>query len=899
MSVFLPKTSFALNIDAKAKEKELLVFWEGIQLEKKRKALRINAKKFVLHDGPPYANGPIHIGHAENKFWKDALNKIFWQSGYDTPYIPGWDSHGLPIETAVEKLFKEQGVDKNSLSRQEFWDKCYEFSNKWMQHQMQQFKELGVFADYENAYATFFEPESIGVIECAHKFVEAGLLERRLRPVLWSYAEKTALAYAEVEYKDKTSNSVYVVFPIVETDCAELKGAKLIVWTTTPWTLPANETVAFHKDFEYTVFEHNGARYCILEKLFSNVADQFSSACNVAKVSGSKFINTYVEHPLAEFNAAGKKRKLLHADFVEDEKGTGFVHMAPAHGEDDFALCKANGVQIEDLLDANGLFKSHMPLVAGMSVKEAENAVLAALEAQNVCIKKEQITHSYPHSWRSKAPLIFRLTNQWFLKMGPIKEKALKALESVETWVPLEGKNRLKAMIEAREDWCVSRQRVWGVPIGIFFNESTGEVLNETQFLKKTRKKLEEVGVKNWWNLQVNDIDSKYNSSEWKRLDDIIEIWFESGSTHHFVLSKLNMFPADVYLEGSDQHRGWFQSSILISAFLNERAPWKHLVTHGFCLDGLKQKMSKSLGNVINPAEWSADQLRIFFASVNMCHDVSMSENSVKSSQEMLFRFRNTMKFILGMLAVEKEVNASNNDIISEQNYASLPVLEKWMLHRLHELDEIYSSMLTSLQLPSFMNAIYEFCAQDLSAFYFDVRKETLYCDELENSKRKASIMCMRELAPTLLKWLANIAPFFAEEAWQCYRNECEDAAPESVHLCARPEIPAYYKNDAAAEKLEHLRNSRKQITEKIETMREQKMLNTTSEAHVIVTKEMVPDNMLDELKEIAIISSIAEGEQLQIRKVEGRKCQRCRFVYHNLELDHCQRCLRVLSQHM
>ncbi len=896
MSVFLPKTSFNLYADAKAVEKELLKFWEEIELEKQRKTARAGASKFILHDGPPYANGPIHIGHAENKFWKDALNKIFWQAGYDTPYIPGWDAHGLPIENAVEKQFKDKGIDKNSLSRQEFWDNCYEFAKHWMHYQMQQFKQLGVFADYENSYATFFENESIGIIECAHKFVEAGLLERRLRPVLWSYAEKTALAYAEIEYKDKTSNSIYVLFPIIETDCQQLVDAQLVVWTTTPWTLPANETIAYNAGFEYAIFEHNGKKYCMLENLFPNIEDKFAGAKITHKISGDKFSNTYVGHVLKEFNTTYKKRKLLHADFVEDQKGSGFVHIAPAHGEDDFALCKQHSLPIEDLLDGNGCFKTNIPLVAGISVKEAENIVLAALEEQNACIKIEKIVHSYPHSWRSKAPLIFRLTHQWFLKMGPIKEKALKALDTTETWVPKEGRNRLLSMLEAREDWCVSRQRIWGVPIGIFFNESNGAILNDPAFLAKSREKLAQIGIKNWWNLQVDDIDIQYSPSEWKRLDDIIEIWFESGATQYFVLQKMGMFPADIYLEGSDQHRGWFQSSLLISAFLTSRAPWKHIVTHGFCLDGLKQKMSKSLGNVINPSEWSADQLRLFFSTANMCHDVSMNENSIKNSQEMLFRFRNTMKFILGMLAIEEEPLEE----LTEQNYAALPVLEKWLLHRLYEIDCEYEDMLKTFQLGSFANALYEFCSQDLSAFYFDVRKDTLYCDEASNKKRKSAIMCMQVLAPTLMKWLAGITPFFAEEAWQCYLKECKHNQKQelSVHLCQRPEIAIFFKNEEAAKILEELRNTRRQITQKIEELREKKILNTACEA--AITIDHIPHDMINELKEIAIVSSItkreAKGDKLVVTKCNGTKCPRCRFVYNTLAGEFCKRCANAVE---
>lgn len=885
MSVFLPKTKFNLYADLKTSEQNILSFWNRINLQQQRNELRIGAQKFVLHDGPPYANGPIHIGHAENKFWKDALNKFFWQSGYDTPYIPGWDSHGLPIENAVEKEFKAQNIDKNSLSRQEFWDKCYQFSHKWMQHQMQQFKNLGVFADYENSYALFHEDESLNIMECIHQFVDAGLLERRLKPVLWSPAEKTALAYAEVEYKDKTSQSVYVLFPVIKTDLPALENARLIVWTTTPWTLPANETVAFSNEHQYVVFENDGIKYCVAEKLLQNLTADFTNMKTLETIKGEKFANTFVNHCLKEFQ--GQPKQLVHADYVDDIKGTGFVHTAPAHGEDDYETALKYGLNIEDLLDFNGYFKQHVPLVSGKNLKEAEALVLEALQEQNALVKKEEITHSYPHSWRSKAPLIYRLTKQWFLKMKPLKEKALKALEDQNLgWVPKEGKNRLTSMVAVRDDWCVSRQRVWGVPIGIFYNEDTGEILSDPNFLNKTRIKLQEIGVKNWWNLQLHDIDANQDKTKWKRLDDIVEIWFESGSTQYFMLKKKGLLPCDVYLEGSDQHRGWFQSSLLISAFQNGIAPWKTLITHGFCLDGRKQKMSKSLGNVVDPADWSADTLRLFLASSALCYDISMNENSVKNSQEMMFRFRNTIKFLLGITAVTPQRN--------EIDYQNLPLLEKWLLHKLTELDAQYDEVLKTFQLNSFISALYEFCSQDLSAFYFDIRKDTLYCDALDNPLRQASMHCIHILIPTLLKWLAPITPFFADEAWLCYLEE-NNMPEQSIHLLERPKLADEYRNQDAFTRLNSVRAARKKITEAIEVLREEKLLTTTSEAAITVPDEMFSD----ELKSVAIVASVEKGAEFKVAKADGEKCTRCRFVYKHVQDGLCARCMAVVQMNI
>jgi isoleucyl-tRNA synthetase len=914
MRVFLPKTEFNLHTNNKEVESKILEFWDSINLEAKRSSKRNGAQKFVLHDGPPYANGPLHIGHTENKFWKDAINKIFWQSGYDTVYIPGWDSHGLPIETAVEKELKAEGIDKNTMPRQEFWDRCYSFSDKWMKFQKQQFKNFGVFADYEKSYATFFEPESIGIMECAHKFVEGNMIEQRYKPVLWSYAEKTALAYAEVEYKDKISNSIYIYFPIIKTEIAELEGASLVVWTTTPWTLSANEAVAYNKEFEYVIFESLGKKYSVLKELFDIIASDFEGAKIIHTYSGSQLEGTLADHPLTAFRY--RVRPLLHANHVDKEKGTGFVHTAPAHGEEDFTVGVANGLNIEDLLDRNGLFKEDVPLVGGKNIKEAEVLILEALKNEEMLLKSEQITHSYPHSWRSKAPLIFRLTKQWFMKIDEIKAKALKAIENPELgWVPKEGKNRLVAMVGAREDWCISRQRVWGVPIGIFFKEETGEILSNSEFLEKTRAKLAEVGVKNWWNLEVEDIDANYSSSEWKRLDDIIEIWFESGSTQYFILQKYDLFPCDVYLEGSDQHRGWFQSSLLISAFLKGCAPWKNLITHGFCLDGSKQKMSKSVGNVIDPAAWSADNLRLFYSLLNLCSDVSVNEQSIKNSEEMMFRFRNTIRFMLGIQAIEENPKTAfqkgeeNRDQLMEADYAEMPLLEKWVLHRLTELEEEYKEILKTFQFGSFMVSLYDFCSQDLSAFYFDIRKDALYCEAQDNPKRASAVQCMQIVTETLLKWMSIVMPFFAEEAWQIYLKEngkISKNLSESIHLEDAANLPIYFASENVKTQMDQIRALRKQITEKTEGLREQKLVTTSAETKVILTKEMLAqiqaslieisqEKLLEMLKEIAIVSKIEIGTSFEIFKMEGAKCPRCRFVYEELASEHCNRCTKIL----
>lgn len=888
--VFLPKTEF--NVYNKNYD-NIREYWEQTKLEELRFLKRKDAKNFILHDGPPYANGPIHMGHAENKFWKDVLNKFFWQAGFNTPYIPGWDSHGLPIETAVEKKLKEDGVDRKTLTRQEFWDKCYEFSAHWMKEQMKGFKRLGIFADYENSYATFFEPESIGIIECIHHFVEKGLVEQKLKPVLWSPAEKTALAYAEVEYKDKVSNSIYIKFPVLKTFIKELEHGNILVWTTTPWTLPANETLAYNEHFTYVIFKKDDEIFCIQENLLEDLKKIFESSSSnssqsfevIRTIKADQLHNTVVSHPLKEF---AKEKLLIHSDHVTKEKGTGFVHIAPAHGEDDFEIGRKYNLEIVDLLDENGNFKQEVPLVGSNSIKEAEKIVIKALEEQKALIHLEQFTHSYPHSWRSKAPLIFRLTEQWFLNMKPIKETALKALEDDLHWVPAEGENRFRAMLQTREDWCISRQRVWGIPLSIFYEKETGKVITDSEFLKATRNLLALRGVKNWWNIKISDIDSKYSDEDYARCDDIVDIWFESGSTQYFILQKKGLFPSDVYLEGSDQHRGWFQSSLLISAFQTGKAPWKNLITHGFCLDKERQKMSKSLGNVVDPASWNEDHLRVFFASMNLCFDISITEESILHSQEILFRFRNTIKFLIGIL---------NTPNTCEIEYDQLPDLEKWVLHRLSELDQEYGKVLKTFEVSPFLNELYEFCAQDLSAFYFDIRKDTLYCDKKNNQTRGSVLFVMRILLETLLKWLAPITSYSSEEAWQCYLKD-QNLPATSIHLEERPKLNSEYENHTANEKIKYLRNLRRKITTEIEKLRETKKIATSHEVDVEFYTHDFHENLDAQLlKEISLVSKleIRKGdEKIIVKKNLGKKCRRCKFFFQEIHDETCNRCMEA-----
>lgn len=885
-NVYLPKTSF--NIYEKDMEDEVLSYWDKINLNKLRSEKRKDCKTFVIHDGPPYSNGAIHIGHAENKIWKDILNKIFWQAGYDVKYIMGWDAHGLPIENAVEKKLAKDGIDKKTLSKQEFWNECADFANYWVEEQKKGFKKLAVFGDYDNPYITFKDEESIGIMECIHKFVDMGYLIQKYRPVLWSYAEKTALAYAEVEYKDKVSNSIYFSFPIVDSVVEDLVGVNVLIWTTTPWTLPANEAVCYNSKFTYVVFKSNSKKYCVEKHLFENLQNLFDEVNVIKEVSGIVFDNAIVDHCIKEFNVPGKKRRMIHGDHVENERGTGFVHTAPSHGEEDFDVCKKNHVEIIDYLDADGAFVKSVPIVCGMNIKVAEGVIIDLLKERDLCFKIEEITHSYPHSWRSKAPLIYRLTKQWFLNMEHIKSNALKiAKDDKLCWFPIEGKNRFTSMLETREDWCISRQRTWGVPLGIFVNVDNGKVLDNAEFLKKTRDYLLKKGIKNWSKIQIEDIDPSYSSEYYKRVDDIVDIWFESGATHHFVLKKHGLFPADIYLEGSDQHRGWFQSSLLISATQSNSAPWKNLITHGFCLDAFNKKMSKSIGNVVDPLSWDIDTLRVFFASLNLTTDVALKQESIVTVKDMVFRFKNTLKFLLGNLAISKDTK--------EVEYDEMPMLEQWILHRFYELDLLYDEILNSFYLNSFINKLYEFCALDLSSFYFDVRKDTLYCDEFNNFERRSVISLFRIITPILMRYLSNFMPYSMERAWFTYleENGIKGDGLESIHIQDRVVLPEHYKNDVIAGKIKGLRELKKLVNENIEILRAERKISTSYEVKVTINHS----EDLELLKKILIVSAIEYGNELKVEVLSSKKCPRCKFLYDNLKVNgFCDRCERAMA---
>lgn len=904
-TVFLPKTDFPMRGELPKKEPAMVQKWQDMKLHDKIREQSQGKPKWILHDGPPYANGNIHIGHALNKILKDVINRSWQMMGYDAPYVPGWDCHGLPIEWKVEEQYREKGVDKDTIDPVQFRSECRDFARKWIDIQAEEFQRLGSVGNWDTPYLTMTNKAEGTIVREIHKFIESGLLYRGAKPVMWSVVEKTALAEAEVEYKEHKSVTIWIKFPVKETQCEALKDASIVIWTTTPWTMPSNRAIAFGENMEYGVFEVTelgqdskaqiGDKIALALALADEVKDKAKIAAweQVATFKGSDVAGTICQHPLHgkgyEFDVPA-----LAGHFVTDEAGTGFVHVAPGHGEDDFYLGVANGVEVTDNVSDDGKFRDHVPLFAGMEVYTQEGelgggnfAVLKEMAEAGALLAKGSLRHEYPHSWRSKAPLIFRTTPQWFIAMddeNKLREKALKAISETK-WVPQKGEARIRSMIENRPDWCISRQRAWGVPIALFVEKGTGKVLNDTEVLNRIGDIFEEEGSDAWWSRPASDfLGNGYNADDYEQVFDIVDVWFESGSTHSFVLGDTDRWPAfegvdkaDLYLEGSDQHRGWFHSSLLESCGTKGEAPYKAVLTHGFVLDKDGYKMSKSAGNVVSPMdvmqEHGADILRLWVMMSDYAEDLRISDEALKATGDLYRRIRNTLRFLLG--ALEGFSKAESVDLS-----ADLPELEQLILHKLFETDRKVKSHIENYEFSKLAKLIHDFCNEELSAFYFDIRKDRLYCDRTDSDERRATRSVMAEIYNSLTAWLAPILCFTAEEAWQ-YRPEGVFEDAESVHMRNFPDVPASWQNAALAEKWETIAKTRSEILGAIEPMRASKELRSSLEAAPTLSVEADAAAILKtvDLAEICITApvTVTEGsEGISIKKADGDKCERC-----------------------
>ena len=925
-TVFLPKTDFAMKAGLPEREPTLLKRWEDMGLYKKLREQSRGKPKYVLHDGPPYANGNLHIGHALNKILKDMVTRSRQMAGYDSNYVPGWDCHGLPIEWKIEEEYRAAGKNKDAIPINEFRAECRNFAAKWVGIQRDEFQRLGVTGDWYNPYLTMnFEAESIIAKELL-KFAESGQLYRGSKPVMWSVVEKTALAEAEIEYADIEVDTIYVKFPLKEVggipraDGEEYfakweKEASVVIWTTTPWTIPGNRAISYSGKIGYAVYEvmsapegnwtKKGEFLIIARSLAASVFEAAKIPSDGYRMikelgNGRDFLTCW--HPLRgkgyEFEVP-----LLDGDHVTDDAGTGFVHTAPSHGADDYNIWTSLELYLKDRnidtripmpVNADGYYTKDAPGFEGGRVIDqygkwgnANKLVMDALKSAGMLLSAKRKTISYPHSWRSKKPIIFRNTPQWFISMSShgLRDKALAAIEQTK-FFPAAGQNRLRGMIADRPDWVISRQRAWGVPIAVFVNKETGKILNDSKVNQRIAESFSKEGADAWFadGAAQRFLGDSYNSQEWEQVRDILDVWFDSGSTHAFCLEQRPdlKWPADIYLEGSDQHRGWFHSSLLESCGTRGRAPYDAVLTHGFVVGEDGRKMSKSLGNIVTPQDVikqsGADILRLWVASADYAEDLRLGKEILKTNVEAYRKLRNTMRYILGALDGLQDW---------EQVYhKDMPELERYILHKLHEIDAQVQAAYEVFDYKRIFALLTNFMNQDLSAFYFDIRKDTLYCDPWSSQKRRSCRSVMDQLFHCLTTWWAPILAFTMEEVWLT-RFAGEGS---SVHLMQFAETPGEWHQPDIAARWDKIRDVRRVVTGALELERAEKRIGSSLEAAPKVYVQLEPADIaalrdcdfaevcitsaisietgqgpatafrLDDLKNVAVVPALAEG---------------------------------------
>jgi isoleucyl-tRNA synthetase len=926
-TLYLPQTEFPMRAGLPQKEPELLARWKEIDLYGKLRQTSAGRPKFVLHDGPPYANGNIHIGHALNKILKDLVTRSQQMSGKDSNYVPGWDCHGLPIEWKIEEdNYRSKGKQKPDFSDAAamiaFRQECRAYADNWVNIQREEFKRLGVVGDWSNPYLTMAYPAEAQIAREIMKFAANGLLYRGSKPVMWSVVEKTALAEAEVEYEDHVSDTVWVAFPVktisprdenarraamemsgqsmldiegVDELLADLNGASVVIWTTTPWTLPANRAISFSTKIEYGLYRitdapddnwaKKGGLYILADRLASDVFKQ-ARVENFQRVRGVDPRDILAcSHPLAhripgyEFDVP-----MLDGDHVTDDTGTGFVHTAPSHGRDDFDIWMSNQraliareieTRIPYTVDADGFYTKEAFGFEGKRViddkgkkGDANEAVIAELLTAGNILARGRLKHQYPHSWRSKKPVIFRNTPQWFIAMdkavddsgsngATLRDFAMKGIDETR-WVPAAGENRITGMIANRPDWVVSRQRAWGVPIAVFVKKGTHDILVDENVNARIASAFEAEGADAWFaeGAAARFLGPNYDANDYEKIDDVLDVWFDSGSTHAFTLEDAKNFPglagvnrlrdggADevMYLEGSDQHRGWFHSSLLESCGTRGRAPYDVVLTHGFVLDENGRKMSKSLGNVVAPQsvikDSGADILRLWVAASDYSDDLRIGKNVLTTFSETYRKLRNTIRWMLGALA-----HFEPGDKVA---HSAMPELERLMLHRLAELDPQIREAYASYDYKKVVALLSQFMNVELSSFYFDIRKDTLYCEPHSSVKRKAALTVVDIICDAAIKWLAPILVFTADEAWLEYRPH----GTESVHLLPFPDIPADWLNEALAAKWRIVRNVRRAVTGALELERAAKRIGSSLQAAPVVHVQMDTDS-IDALRSV------------------------------------------------
>jgi isoleucyl-tRNA synthetase len=947
-TVFLPKTDFPMKAGLAAKEPAILARWAEERLYERLREARAGRERFILHDGPPYANGDIHMGHAMNKVLKDIIVRSQSLLGKDAPYVPGWDCHGLPIEWKIEEQYRKKKQDKDQVPPREFRAECRAYAEKWVAVQAAQFQRLGVMGEWDNPYLTMKYEAEAKIVEELLQFAEGGKLYRGAKPVMWSPVEKTALAEAEVEYEEIISTQIDVAFEITGSPIEELVGAYAVIWTTTPWTIPVNQAIAYGPEIDYWLarFDHDGGTLTVVvardliesfggrigHPVVVKIGTDGGTVTPLKSFKGADLAGTVARHPMHQLGGFfAKPRPFLPGDFVTTDAGTGLVHMSPDHGEDDFLLCKANGIDPVFAVTDDGRYREDWGwLPGGGSVINArfnapDGPICTDLrESGGLLAASADFRHSYPHSWRSKAKIIFRCTPQWFIPMNapsspsplagegqareagqgegmsseeralslppgsagrappsPVKGEGLRAtaLHAIDQtrWVPEKSKNRIRAMVEGRPDWVISRQRAWGVPIALYVHRASGEYLRDAAVNSRIIRAFHEGGADAWFGADHQGLlGNGYNLDQYEPVTDILDVWFDSGATHAYVIEARygQGTRADLYVEGSDQHRGWFQSSLLESCGTRGRAPYDAVLTHGFALDRDGRKMSKSIGNTVDPLaiikESGADILRLWVASTDYFEDVRIGKEALAGTGDAYRKLRNTFRYMLGALE-----GFSDAERVAP---ADMPELERWVLHRLAELDAELREASANFEFNRYTRLLTAFANEDLSAFFFDIRKDSLYCDAPSDPKRMAYRTVLDTVFHALVRWLAPVLCFTTEEVWGTRFPE-----GGSVHLLEWPEIDLAWRDDALGAKWIRLREVRELVTGNIEPMRREKKLGSSLEAKVTLG---LPDFGLraeiegTDFAEACIVSELYlqefEGLSVSVERTEQEKCGRC-----------------------
>ena len=921
----LPKTKFPMKANLAQREPEQLKKWDEMNLHDLVRKSSKGRELFILHDGPPYANGYIHIGTALNKILKDIIVRSRQMKGFDSVYVPGWDCHGLPIEHNVDK---ELGEKKKDLTMAQIRRRCRAYAEKFIDIQREEFKRLGVMGDWEDPYLTMkYSYEATIARECG-KFARDGSLVRSKKPIYWCFTCQTALAEAEIEYHDESGHSIYVKFPLkddLSTSIPALSGKKtsVVIWTTTPWTLPANLGIALHPEFEYVAVDVGNQEVLILAReLLDDCMRTFniSDYTVVAEIEAQSLENKRCRHPLYDRDSL-----IVLGDHVTLEAGTGCVHTAPGHGREDYEVGLEYGLEVYSPVDDHGRFIDDVEYFNGQFVFEANSNINKKLNETGVLLSEGTFVHSYPHCWRCKQPVIFRATPQWFISMekNQLRQKSLEAIDSVE-WIPAWGRDRIYGMIENRPDWCVSRQRAWGVPITVFYCEDCGELLLDEDIMENVYALFEAHGADIWFEQELSDFVPKgtvcrqCGGGTFQKENDILDVWFDSGVSHAAVLEQRPelRWPADLYLEGSDQHRGWFHSALLTSVGTRNRAPYDAVLTHGFVVDADGRKQSKSLGNVIAPNEvikkYGAEILRLWVSATDYREDIRISDNILKQLSDAYRRIRNTSRFMLGNLF---DYDPQTDEVA----YEAMPEIDRFALHRLQGLVEKTHGAYDAYEFHTIYHGLYNYCTLDLSSFYLDILKDRLYTSPPDSVARKSAQTVMHTVLDTMVKLMAPILPFTAEEIWQYMPQQSQ--RPQSVHLALLPEANTDYENPDLAQKWDVLLAVRGEVTKALETARSNKLIGHALDAFVTISagndlyQSMQP--YAADLKSILIVSRVelvkaealedafesqeVEGLRIRVEAAPGVKCERC-WVHDTTVGNHsehptiCDRCHQALE---